>query len=274
MKIFVLISTICVVCSAQVECQTSIDMQDVSMRIINYNIYSPAIKHTEDISNEDNSDVEVFKSYFNCQSLANFRSHFLPGEWNPVTTDAFIAWQSKLKDNPLYLNMTIEVEDNFKNRFLILRYTMVTPHIDYYQSKVLKWYDGKWMHRNIDDKFETIYFETIGNVDNSLLKSSLEAKKSSISLNNLTPDMVKTHKEKYSIEEMLAKVKDVLLKLNVNINDIDEALNLFSYKDALGMIDFVSEKYRIPSGDLMGAINASVGFKFYQFDYTNNLPSK
>ncbi len=272
-KIF-FICAILIMVAERVPGQLRLDYLGEWVDVEKYEFFTPAKPYNAHVRKHDHPYVIAFKSYFAPSSFNTFQDLFLPADWNGMTKEEFQEWQSLLTQNPLYLEMAAEVQDKHHQKYLLLFYTMELSHFRFYQSKTMKWVDGKWKHRNLDDTSLTNLLELIGSIEPSYLKQVVQKGESSIPLNQIPPGVFRTFDEKFTIESLIPTIRECLLSLEIAQEDIDHALTLLQFKDKEGMISYLGQHYKIEDAALMQQINTALGFTFYNFFHTAYPSSK
>lgn len=248
--------------------QVRISGQDEWIDIEQSKFFSPAVAFNAPVQSEDHPWIIAFKSYFAPTSFVAFQDLFLPQDWNRMTAQEYIEWQSLLQENPLFLEMALEVEDKRHQKYLLLFYTMEHSHYRYYQSKVMKWVDESWKHKNLDESNLTTLLEYVGSIQPAYLNEALKSDHQVLALSQIPTDAFRTFEEKFTIESLAPGIRECLVSFSILPADIDHALKLLLLQDKEGMITYLSQLYKIEDAALMSKINSTLGFDFYNFFHT------
>lgn len=272
-KIF-FIGALLILVAARMPAQPRVDYLGEWVDLEQYKFFSPAIPFNTPIKKKDDPFVVAFKSYFAPTSFTTFKDLFLPSDWNGMTEEEFQEWQSLLTQNPLYLQLAAEVQDKHHQKYLLLLYTMELSHYRFYQSKTMKWVNGMWKHKNLDDTPLTILLENIGSIDPSYLKQVIQQGKTTLSIHQISPETFRTFEEKFTIESLIPTIRECLLSFEITQEDIDHAMTLLKFQDKEGMIAYLGEHYKLEDAALKQEINRSLGFTFYNFFHSAYPSSK
>jgi hypothetical protein len=236
--------------------------------------FLPAIAFNAPIQSDDHPWMVAFKSYFAPTSFDAFQDLFLPQDWNGMTEQEYQEWQHLLAQNPLFLEMAMEVQDKRQQKYLLLFYTMEHSHYRFYQSKVMKWVDGSWKHKNLDESGLSALLEYAGSIQPSYLNEALNSDHQVLALSQIPADAFRTFEEKFTIESLVPEIRECLISFSISQEDIDHALKLLLLQDKEGMIAYLSEQYKIEDAALMYKINTTLGFDFYNFFHSAYHPAK
>ena len=227
--------------------------------------FSPSVAFNAPVQSDDHPWLIVFKSYFSPSSFGAFQDLFLPQDWNGMTEQEFNEWQTLLQENPLFLEMAVEVEDKRHQKYLLLFYTMEHTHYRYYQSKVMKWIGGSWKHKNLDESALTTLLEYVGSIQPAYLNEAFKSDHQVLALSQIPADAFRTFEEKFTIESLAPVIRECLVSFSIRPEDIDHALKLLLLQDKEGMITYLSQQYKIEDAALMTKVNTTLGFEFYNF---------
>jgi hypothetical protein len=212
----------------------------------------------------DDPVVKLYKQYFNPPSFAAYRSFFLAADWGGFTESDFNAWQSRVHNNQMILDKTMQLHDQFGNKYAICQYRMITKENEIPGNAIFKKINQDWKHISFMNDQQADGLKAIGLLDDEYLLL-LPEDGSSRKLANAPASVSKAPIEKFNRNEIFQSVRKILAAKGVSSNDMTIADNLFAGKAEVEMAKYIAVQYKLDVYDLMEELNGALGFTMFKF---------
>ncbi len=233
-----------------------------TLEVLEYKVLSSPIEFDAPVSDADDEQIKLFKSYFNPGSLTTYQSHYLPQDWFNPTEDEFLQWQQRIKEKQLTLQSIVHLRHH-EDEFLVFQYVLKSAAYDIFQSSEFKRTPSGWKHTSQQNDAVADVLNRIGSVQINYYQQQAK-QTNTIQLDVLQPDQQRTFVEKFNRTALFSKIETMLQDMGVSQVDIDIARTMFIQKDDLGLAEYIASQYKLDDIDFMNQVNAASGVQLYR----------
>lgn len=214
--------------------------------------------------------IRLFKDYFNPTSLESYKDFFLPNDWFGLSPSGFTEWQQNIAVKKLQLQQILHLQDQQKNEFLVIQYSMESQEYSVYQSTEFKKTPLGWKHTNIQNDPQAAFLMRLGslNLDADERTTCMPGK--IIDLDVLQANHIRTYTEKFDRADVFRKIETYLVESGLGREDIELAKTYFLVKDDQAFVEHLSGQFKVDYRKLIESINSSAGFELLRFSKNLN----